>query len=805
MKKIVLVFFLLPLHFLFAQQPAVQNQDTATNLAPLTVEKIMRDPKWIGASPSDIFWSPDGKTLYFDWNPNQATSDSLYFITLKDHKPRKATFTQRKFAEAKRDGAWNNDRTKLAFIKDHTLYLLNISTGKLTSIIQTAKDISNLQFSFHGSCIIYQQQNNLYAWNIKTGKIIQLTNFTESKKESAYASTNVEASAGKQEDFLQNDALVNSIVLRQRKKKKEEREKILKHQPKPDLPKTICIGNKEISALTLSPDGKYVIYRLMEKPEVKHTIVPNYVTRSGYTQTIPGRTVVGVKQPEFESYIYDRKKDTIYKIITKQIQGIRDIPGFYKYYPEKDSALQADPPVRPVFISEPQWNKKGSHAFVVIRSLDHKDRWIMLLNVKNGQLKLLDRQHDSAWIGGPGIGYTYSIGNAGWINENTIWYQSEKTGYSHLYAQNIFSKKQTALTSGKYEVQQAQLSPDRKTFYLIANKIEPGQTQFYQLNIKTGKQIRITHKKGGNQVAVSPNGKYLALLFSTAVHPWELYLQKNKSGTKAEQITHKAESEKYKSYNWRKPNIITFKDRDGFEVYASVYKPTDPASTHPGVIFVHGAGYLQDVKHYWSYYFREHIFINLLVDQGYTVMDIDYRGSAGYGRDWRTAIYRHMGGNDLEDIIDGAKYMVDSLGVNPKKLGLWGGSYGGFMTLMAMFKTNVFVCSAALRSVTDWAHYNHGYTSDILNLPQNDSIAYVQSSPIYFAQGLQGHLLMCHGIVDTNVHFQDIVRLTQKLIELGKKNWELAVYPVESHDFEEPSSWTDEYRRIFELFERWLK
>jgi dipeptidyl aminopeptidase/acylaminoacyl peptidase len=127
------------------------------------------------------------------------------------------------------------------------------------------------------------------------------------------------------------------------------------------------------------------------------------------------------------------------------------------------------------------------------------------------------------------------------------------------------------------------------------------------------------------------------------------------------------------------------------------------------------------------------------------------------------------------------------------------------MTLMAMFKTKVFQCGAALRSVTDFAHYNRPYATAILNTPAADSLAYVRSSPIYFAGGLTGHLLMCHGIVDTNVHFQDIVRLTQKLIELGKHDWQLAVYPVESHDFKEASSWTDEYTRVYRLFETYLK
>jgi dipeptidyl aminopeptidase/acylaminoacyl peptidase len=125
--------------------------------------------------------------------------------------------------------------------------------------------------------------------------------------------------------------------------------------------------------------------------------------------------------------------------------------------------------------------------------------------------------------------------------------------------------------------------------------------------------------------------------------------------------------------------------------------------------------------------------------------------------------------------------------------------------LMALFtRPKHFDAGAALRSVTDWAHYNQGYTSNILNLPQNDTLAYRQSSPIYYAEGLEDPLLMAHGMVDTNVHFQDIVRLTQRLIELGKTRWELAVYPVEDHAFLRPSSWADEYRRIFELFERYL-
>jgi dipeptidyl aminopeptidase/acylaminoacyl peptidase len=228
-------------------------------------------------------------------------------------------------------------------------------------------------------------------------------------------------------------------------------------------------------------------------------------------------------------------------------------------------------------------------------------------------------------------------------------------------------------------------------------------------------------------------------------------------------------------------------------------------SNGAAVVFVHGAGYLHNVGNFWSEYPREYMFNQFLASKGYTVVDLDYRGSDGYGRDWRTAIYRHMGGRDLQDQVDASRYLNATYHIDPERIGLYGGSYGGFITLMALFtEPKHFGAGAALRSVTDWAHYNQGYTSEILNLPQNDTLSYRQSSPIYFAEGLEDPLLMAHGMVDTNVHFQDIVRLTERLIELGKTRWELAAYPVEDHAFVRPSSWADEYRRIFELFERYL-
>jgi dipeptidyl aminopeptidase/acylaminoacyl peptidase len=381
----------------------------------------------------------------------------------------------------------------------------------------------------------------------------------------------------------------------------------------------------------------------------------------------------------------------------------------------------------------------------------------------------------------------------------------------HVYTLDVSdpNAKPKQVTSGKWEVTNAALSQDGKKFYVTSTEVHPGERHIYSLSVDGGVRTKLTSMTGSNEGPVSPDDSTIGLVYSYSNKPPEVYVMPNTLGAPAKQITTTPTAE-WRSFSWIDPKVITFKARDGVEVYARLFTPEmigakrDPL--HPGVVFVHGAGYAQNAHRYWASYFREYMFHNLLASRGYVVIDIDYRASSGYGRDWRTAIYRHMGGKDLDDIVDGARYIAATEHVDAKRIGVYGGSYGGFITLMAMFTTpDVFAAGAALRPVTDWAHYNHGYTSNILNVPQKDAEAYRQSSPIYFADGLKGALLICHGMVDTNVLFQDSVRLVERLIELHKENWTFAPYPVENHGFERNASWADEYKRILKLFEENLR
>ena len=793
MKNIFILLLLPVCHCAFAQK-----------LDTLTVEKIMRDPKWMGISPENIRWSDDSKKIYFEWNPDNADRAELYSVTPTNIKPEKVSIDERKYLGAHNglweeqryiapsNGQWNRNHTLKVYEKNGDIWLSETKTGKVRQLTNTTDFENNPSFNGDESRILFKRGDNLYSLTLNGGELVQLTNFihTPAKKEGA---------GNEQERWLKSEQLelFDIIKLRDKNKKLDSAER---KQLELKKLKEIQVDDKAVTSVESSPDGHFITYRLVKFPEgVKHAVVPNYVTASGFTEDIPNRTKVGAPEATSESFIYDTQKDTVYKIVTKNIPGIKDIPAYVKDYPKELDKLTKSNEDRKVDVGGVYWSGDGKNAIVDVESQDNKDRWLMKLDAATGNMTLLERDHDDAWFGGPGAD------NLGWVDNTQFYFQSEATGYSHIYIVNINDGSKKQLTSGNWEVQTLKLSNDKKTFYFTANIDHPGITHFYRIPVTGGQPVKLTSVKGCNEVLLSPDEKWLAINYSYSNKPWELYIQPNKPGATAVQVTNST-TEEFKSYPWRDPAVITFKNRYGGDVYARLYLPKNPASSHPAVVFVHGAGYLQNADYKWSYYFREYLFNNMLADNGYTVLDMDYSGSAGYGRDWRTAIYRHMGGKDLTDQVDGVQMLTDKYGVNPKHVGIYGGSYGGFMTLMAMFtQPDVFASGGAIRSVTDWAHYNNGYTSNILNDPYTDEKAYRQSSPIYFANGLKGNLLMLHGMIDQNVNYQDIIRLTQRLIELHKDNWELASYPVEDHGFVQPSSWTDEYKRIFQLFEQTLK
>jgi dipeptidyl aminopeptidase/acylaminoacyl peptidase len=794
-RSLILLAVFLAAPGLMAQAPAAKVERFA-----LTVDSIMRGPDLVGYAPDRLRWSADSQKLYFDWRRPGEDEAATYVVGREGGTPSRLDEAQKKNAPPA-NGRWDKARKRVLFADRGDIVMID-ATGARKWITRTTAGESSPRWARNDTAITYVREGNLFIVPVDGAGLQQLTDVAPKKTDPRLTDS---------QKFMRDEEekLLEAVKEQKDRKKKADEKASLDKLPALELQ-----DRQAAADLMLSPDDTHVFVLVSERPAgARGVIVPNYVTETGYTEDIPGRTAVG-----------DAQNRTLLAVLNLKTGKTAWADG--SFAPPIDepvpAATASGAPVpsrvegpgkkaeREIRWSMPDVSDDGKLAVAGARSADNKDRWYVTLDADTGKTRVVDTLHDEAWIREAGAGFG-SSGVEFLPDNRRVWFLSERDGWMHLYTLDATdpSAKAKQLTSGKWEIASAAVARDGKKFYITSTEEHPGERHLYTLPIEGGARTKVTSMPGSNTAEVSPDESTLGLVYSYSTKPPEVFVMANKPGAAARQITTSPTAE-WRGFNWIDPKVITFKARDGVDVYARLFTPEmigakrDP--NYPGVVFVHGAGYLQNAHKYWSTYFREYLFHNLLASRGYVVLDVDYRASSGYGRDWRTAIYRHMGGKDLEDIVDGAKYIVAKEQVHPKRVGLYGGSYGGFITLMAMFTTpDVFAAGAALRPVTDWAHYNHGYTSNILNVPQKDAEAYRKSSPIYFADGLKGALLICHGMVDTNVLFQDSVRLAQRLIELRKENWELAPYPVENHGFVRASSWADEYKRILKLFEENLR
>jgi dipeptidyl aminopeptidase/acylaminoacyl peptidase len=775
---------------------AAPGQAAAPARVEMTIDSIMRGPDLVGYPPSALRWSGDSRQLFFEWRKPGEDESSTYVVARDGGTPRK--LTEAEAAEAPpANGRWDKARKRMLFNDRGDIAIYDAATGKRQRLTKTSGAEGSPRWARNDTHVTYVSGGNLFLMAVDgSGPLVtQLTDVTQRRPDPRLTES---------QKFIKDE---EQKLLDYVRKQTEQREKREERAKADRLPQFELAGPQQSAVdLMLSPDDTHVFISVAERPQgAKNTIVPNYVTESGYVEDIPARTNVGDTQDRRLLAVMNLKTG---KSVWADGSFAPPVPAAEKPQAPGTTGPDGRPgraAQREIRWSMPVVSDDGKFVVASARSGDNKDRWFVTLDPVSGKTKVIDNLRDEAWIRELG---GFGGANVEFLPDNrTIWFLSERDGWMHLYTLDVSADgaRPRQLTEGKWEIASAALSRDAKSFFITSTEAHPGERHLYRLPVSGGARTKITSMTGSNETTISPDEAVLGLVYSYSTKPPEVFVMPNTPGAQAKQVTTTPTAE-WRAFNWIDPKVVTFKARDGVDVYARLFTPEmigakrDPS--RPAVVFVHGAGYLQNAHKYWSTYFREYMFHNLLASRGYVVLDVDYRASSGYGRDWRTAIYRHMGGKDLEDIVDGAKYLVAAEKVHPNRIGVYGGSYGGFITLMAMFTTpDVFAAGAALRPVTDWARYNHGYTSNILNIPQGDAEAYRKSSPIYFADGLKGALLICHGMVDVNVHFQDSVRLAQRLIELRKENWELAPYPVEDHGFTEETSWADEYRRILKLFE----
>lgn len=820
--------------------------EAQTETARVTLEQIMADTDWLGGAPEGAYWSADGRTLYFERDPADEADDDerLWRLELERLDEQGGGMSEVPLEDLGSvepdDGDWSSDRKRKVYSQGGDVFLIDASTGATTQLTRTTAHESDPIFLNGDDRVAFERDGTWFVRDLTGG-----LEFQPAEVVAGDDPADKEPAA----DFRSEQQRRFFDVVRENQATDERREERRREQRRVDpasVPPPFFLGKgQEILVSSLSPagDAMLVLTAPEGREEGRRDKMPNYVGEDGYVEIRDVRWKVGTGGDYSHGLaLLDLVNHEVHSVDLSGLPGITEDPladlkaaaeaakkaeseaedekagktetekakeGKTKARRAKDKAdadqTEAEAEPRNVRILGLEWNDDGSRAVVLVRSHDNKDRWLILLSRDDPQPVTAHRLTMEGWI-------NWDHNDVGWLPDGRLYFLSEETGYSHLYVYDPENGETTALTSGAFVVADPRPDPAGENFFVTVNRDRPTSYDIYRVPSTGGDLTRITDIGGLVDFELSPAGDRLLVQNSQLLEPPELFLLDAKPSADVVQLTHTT-SAAFEALPFLAPEIVqvpsSYQDRP---IWGRYYAPKDPDLLRgddgkvPAVIFIHGAGYLQNAHEGWSGYFREFMFHTFLAERGYAVLDLDYRGSKGYGAAWRQAIYRHMGQPELEDLLDGRTWLASEHGVDAERVGIYGGSYGGFMVMMALFKEpGTFAAGAALRPVTDWASYNHGYTSNILNTPDVDPEAFSRSSPIEFAAGLEDPMLICAPMLDDNVFFQDVVRLVQRLIELDKTSFEVALFPVEPHGFRRPSSWLHEYRRIYRLFDEELQ
>jgi len=746
----------------------------------LTVRDIMAEPSIAGMRVEGEKLSPDGSKVAYLWNAEGKMPMDLYLVSTSGGEPqrllgpRDLPAAQRPERENKLDYGvnlrddfvkarenqiggleWSPDSKKLLFTQSGDIYVLTLGEAKPKRYTKTQSPEVAARF-LDKDRILFQQSGNVFVLNTADATLVQLT------KEA-------------------------------------------------NQPSFISVQN-----VSASKDAKMIAYIVSDTSKNKGLVVPNYLDEFVQASTVRR----GWSEQKLFVTVADGSRDTPFEIKLPKPEGVNN---FRRIVWAADN--------RSLIIDRNDKDTKRRQLFYVHNA-----------GSKDEQILLVTEETDDKWQAP-----LSSIVEPNPKDASQLFFCSEKDGFNHVYLATL--QKRTTEPNPTGEIRQENPSDPGYSSKVDIKQVTKGSWQVEWAKwISRGNQIIFSSTENASAERdffiydFTTNNKYRAfggdligmklnpqvddqkpsptILYSLSAwnQPDELLaFNVCPSGScagalsKPVQLTHSV-PDVFSKRTWNEPKFIDIPASDGKQIKSKIYLPTgfNQKQKYPMVIFVHGAGYLQNVINGWNNYSREFMFNELLTQKGYVVLDIDYRGSAGYGRDWRTDVYDFLGGKDYDDHLDAIDYMVKNYAVNPAKVGVYGGSYGGFMAEMLAFRApDKIAAAAALRPVADWKNYyasSPGYTAQRLGFPDKNPEAYKRSSPISYADGLKTHLLILHGLSDDNVHVQDSMQLVEKLVRLGKTPYfETMFYPSENHGFVRPESWTDEYERILAFFEKYLK
>lgn len=388
-----------------------------------------------------------------------------------------------------------------------------------------------------------------------------------------------------------------------------------------------------------------------------------------------------------------------------------------------------------------------------------------------GSARVLLREHDEAWIN--------VEDDLLFLENGAVIFGSERSGFRHLYRVDLGETQPVPLTSGEWEVTEVLgLSPDQRFVYFTSTQASPLERHLYRVPVAGGAVERLTQEAGTHSLRAAPGCRAFLDAYSTATRLPE-YRLLSAEGKTLRLIPYDKPAQ-LDRFELGSVEFLTLAAADGTPLYASLLKPAhfNPKKRYPVVVYVYGGPHAQVVRNGWGG--RTGLFHHFLAQEGFLVFSLDNRGSTARGRNFERALLGQLGKTELADQLAGVKWLSQQPFVDATRLGIWGWSYGGYMTLYALTHSNAFRAGAAVAPVTDWRLYDTIYTERYLKLPSDNPEGYKDSSPIFAAQSLQAALFLAHGTGDDNVHWQNTLNFIAELIKAGK-HYTLYLYPNKDH------------------------
>ncbi|MFC2111191.1 S9 family peptidase [Bacteroidota bacterium] len=428
-----------------------------------------------------------------------------------------------------------------------------------------------------------------------------------------------------------------------------------------------------------------------------------------------------------------------------------------------------------IYIPRIKWTKNPNLLSIQKMNRLQNKLEIIIADVNNDQSEIVYNEENEYYID--------ITDNLTFLDDNESFViNSERDGYNHIYLYNFKLKKLTQLTKGQWDVIEIQgVDENKKLAYYISAEDSPLERYLYTIKLDGSKKNKISQRKGWNEVEFSKNYKYYINTFSDANTPPFYSINTSNGNLKVELEKNDVLLKEMQNYSFSKKEFFTIKTTDESELNAWMIKPKDfdPKRKYPVFMYVYGGPGSQTVENSWGSY--NFIWFQMLAQKGYIVVSVDNRGTGARGEEFKKCTYKKLGELETKDQIEAAKWLGYQSYVNDDRIGIFGWSYGGYMSTLCLTKgASYFKMAIAVAPVTNWRYYDNIYTERFMRTPQENGTSYDSNSPISHVEKLKGNYLLIHGTADDNVHIQNSYDLVDALVAKNKP-FEMQFYTNKNH------------------------